>query len=193
MEQGRGALRLIAFGSLIVTSVAAMAVAGTDGPLVGRVSRQQVEAAVPDWVGAEVESHPDVEAAEALEQVAPGARVEVFFGTWCSDSRRALARLWQAYDESAGPSGREWPFELDYIAVDRNKREPADLVAGADLHYVPTFVVFRGGREVGRIVEGAPHGIEHDLLDLLEGREQGLITTRDDLREQGGVDPDAGR
>ena len=151
--------------------------------LIGDVSREQVEAAVPDWVEAEVAAEIDAEAARALAAVEPGGEVTVFFGTWCSDSKRELARLWRAFDEVGG----EVPFAVHWIGVDRDKKEPADRVAGADLRYVPTFVVARDGREVGRIVETSPHGIENDLLALLTGKASGVLSaSRPELAAAGG-------
>jgi hypothetical protein len=151
--------------------------------LIGEVSRDQVEATVPDWVEAEVAAEIDAEAARALAAVEPGGKVTVYFGTWCSDSKRELARLWRAFDEIGG----EVPFEIHWIGVDRDKKEPADLVAGADLRYVPTFVVVRDGREVGRIVETSPHGIENDLLALLTGQASGVLSaSRPELAAAGG-------
>lgn len=73
------------------------------------------------------------------------------------------------------------PFTLRYIGVDEDKKEPAELVEGLDLQYVPTFIVRRGDQEVGRIVEEAPNGIERDLLDLLTGAKQGLVTAKEEL------------
>ncbi len=151
--------------------------------LTGEVGREQVEATVPDWVEAELAAEIDAEAARTLAAVAPGAEVTVFFGTWCSDSRRELARLWRAFDEIGG----EVPFEIRWIGVDRDKKEPADRVAGADLRYVPTFIVVRDGREVGRIVETSPHGIENDLLALLTGKASGVLSaSRPELAAGGG-------
>ena len=49
------------------------------------------------------------------------------------------------------------------------------------VQYLPTFIVRRDGHEVGRIVETAPNGIEHDLLALLTGKAHGVLTTRQDL------------
>ncbi|HEX2254935.1 MAG TPA: hypothetical protein VHQ65_16845 [Thermoanaerobaculia bacterium] len=155
--------------------------------LVGEVTRQELEAHQPDWVAALVEAQadpttaPDAEAAMALAAVEPGAEVTVYLGTWCSDSKRELARLWGAFDSAGIEPGSGAPFDLRYVAVDRDKRQPAALLAGADLQYVPTFVVRRGGEEVGRIVEVAPTGIEHDLLALLTGETSGVVSGRDDL------------
>lgn len=149
--------------------------------LLGHVQREQVEAAVPDWVEAEVASAPDAEAAKRLAAVPPGATVTVYLGSWCGDSRREVSRFWRALDQARGQNGGEPPFAVSYIGVDHTKKEPAALVSGSDLRYVPTFIVRRDGREVGRIVESAPHGIERDLLSLLDGSAHGLLTERTDL------------
>jgi len=149
--------------------------------LLGRIERGQVETAEPDWVRAEVESAPDPKAAKALAAVAPGAAVTVYLGSWCGDSRREVSRFWRALDEAAGAPGG-LPFKVSYVGVDHAKREPAALVQASGLRYVPTFVVERGGREVGRIVESAPHGVERDLLALLDGTAHGLLTDNAELR-----------
>lgn len=144
--------------------------------LLGAVEREELEAAVPGWVAATVDAQIDEEAATALAAVEPGARVTVLLGTWCSDSRREIPRLWRALDQVGGLV----PFEIDYVAVDEDKAEPAGLLAGRDLQYVPTLVVSRDGEEVGRVVEISPNGVERDLLDLLAGRASGVVTGRED-------------
>lgn len=181
-------MKLRAFPCLLLFSVvsALPAPAAEEAPVpVGPVTREQIEAADPSWVQAQVESKPDADAARALASVEPGAEVTIFLGTWCGDSRREVPRLWRALDEAGGTV----PFEVRYIGVDREKRQPAELVAGSDIHYVPTFIVSRGGREVGRIVESSPRGVERDLLALLKGEEKGLVTDREDLKAQGSAKP----
>ncbi|MEA2694991.1 MAG: hypothetical protein QOJ16_4378 [Acidobacteriota bacterium] len=142
--------------------------------LLGPITREQVEAAVPDWVQAEVESAPDPAAVKALAGVPPGAEVTIYMGSWCGDSRREVSRLWRVLDEAGG----SLPCTISYIGVDHDKKEPAALIAGSDLRYVPTFIVKRDGREVGRIVESSPHGVEQDLLALLSGSAHGPVTAR---------------
>lgn len=153
--------------------------------LVGPATREQIEEASPEWVQAEVDSHPEAEAAKALASVEPGAEVTVFLGTWCGDSRREVPRLWRAIDAAGGAV----PFRISYVAVDRQKKEPAGAAVESGIRYVPTFIVRRGGHEVGRIVEEAPHGIEHDLLDLLTGKAHGVIATRQDVVPPGDATP----
>lgn len=73
------------------------------------------------------------------------------------------------------------PFTIDYQAVDRRANRPPELERDLNLLYVPTFIVRRGGEEVGRMVEVSPNGIEKDLLALLTGEAKGVLSAREDL------------
>lgn len=150
--------------------------ASEDGALVGVLTREQIEAAHPDWVQSEVAAAPDAEASKALAAVPPGAEVTVFLGTWCGDSQREVPRLWRALDQAAAQGGADLPFRVNYVGVDRQKKEPAAPIANYEIEFVPTFIVSREGREVGRIVEQSPHGVEEDLLALLTGKAQGALS-----------------
>jgi thiol-disulfide isomerase/thioredoxin len=155
---------------------AAAAPASEAPALVGAATREQVEAA-PEWVQAEVDAKPDAAAAQALAAVEPGAEVTVYLGTWCSDSRREVPRFWKAVDAAGGSV----PFAVRYVAVDHAKKEPAALLKQDDVRFLPTIIVRRGGKEVGRIVETSPHGVEQDLLALLTGKAAGVLSMRQDL------------
>ena len=165
-----------AFGLTSLVGAAEPPAAPQETVLVGTTTREKVEAA-PEWVQAEVDAKPDAAAARALGTVAPGAEVTVYLGTWCGDSRREVPRLWKAVDAEGGAV----PFQIRYIGVDHAKKEPADLIKADDVRYLPTFIVRRGGHEVGRIVETSPHGVEQDLLALLTGKASGVLSTRQDL------------
>ncbi len=178
---------LLAAGLLLTAVAGAQRAAGSEPKsdkeapvLIGEVTRETVESFAPDWVEAEVSSQPEAEAAQALAAVEPGAEIEVYFGSWCDDSRREVPRFWKALDQSGGDPAA-LPFKLRYVAVDRAKKEPAGEIAAGDVRYLPTFVVRRGGKEVGRIVETSPHGVEKDLCSLLAGKVRGVLTTRTDL------------
>jgi thiol-disulfide isomerase/thioredoxin len=163
--------------SLLCLSCASFAVAedppsGDPAVLVGTVTREQIETAHPDWVQSEVAASPDAEAAHALAGIEPGAEVTVFLGTWCGDSAREVPRLWRALDEAGGTV----PFQIHYVGVDRQKKEPSAPIANYEIEFVPTFIVSRQGREVGRIVEEPPHGLERDLLALLSGQSKGVLS-----------------
>lgn len=141
--------------------------------LVGVTTREAIETAVPAWAEVRASTQVDATAAAALARVAPGAEVIVVLGTWCGDSRREVPRLWRAL-EVAG----ELPFTVRHIAVDRAKEAPGGVLEGLEIRYVPTFIVRRGGAEVGRVVEGAPEGLEVALGALLRGERSGVIALR---------------
>jgi hypothetical protein len=155
------------------TTSAATPAASRPADVVGVTSRAEIEAAVPAWRDAISGADPADEVARSLQSVPPGAEVDVFLGTWCGDSRREVSRLFVALAlaEAEGPL----PFALRFVGVDRAKQAPG-LTEGVDLRYVPTVVVRREGREVGRIVETATRGVEQDLLDLLTGARTGWIS-----------------
>lgn len=136
---------------------------------------------IPKWT---LPDTVDNAAAKALAQVPPGAHVQAIIGTWCSDSRRELPRLYKALDVAGVTDAASMPFTLEVIGVDRDKKSPGLTL---DVAYVPTFIVTRPDenaagamREVGRIIESAPNGIEKDLLSLLDGTRSGVITGRQD-------------
>lgn len=126
--------------------------------LVGPLTREQVLGSAK-WREAFEAAEPDPAAARALGNVPKGARVDVYFGTWCPDSRYEVSRLFKSLDAIGSPP----PFAVRLIGVDRQKHAPAEV----GLVRVPTFVVYSGETEIGRIVEHAPEGIETELTALL--------------------------
>ncbi len=170
------ALVLAACGPAVSMSGPSTSTRAASGPVVGLTSRAEIEAALPTWREAAAAAAPDPAASAALADVPPGAEVDVFLGTWCGDSRREVTRLFRALESVPGTA----PFALRVIGVDRAKQAPG-LSEEAALRFVPTLIVRREGREVGRIVESAPDGIETALLQLLTGARTGVVTGRTDL------------
>lgn len=146
-------------------------------PLVGLLTRQKIEQDFPDWRNPkDEEDKPELTAAKDLGHVSQGALVTVYLGTWCGDSRRELSRWWRALDML----GTTPPFDIRYIGVDRQKQGP-HVASDLDLRFIPTFVVSREGRELGRVVESAPRGIEVEIKSLISGEKQGIISGRTNL------------
>ena len=170
------ALALGGCGSGSVASGSTASTETSSSDVVGPTSREQLVAALPRWGDAIERAPVDEEASRALASVPAGAHVDVYLGTWCGDSRREVTRFLRALEHAPEPR----PFTVALIGVDRAKQAPG-LPADLDLRYVPTFVVRRGGAEVGRVVESAPRGIERELVDLLTGARAGVISGRTDL------------
>jgi len=71
------------------------------------------------------------------------------------------------------------PFQWSTINVARDFTSPTDI-SSLDINHVPTIIVTRDGKEVGRIVESSPNGSAQALLSLLDGSTTGVISMRDD-------------
>ncbi len=177
---------LVAVVSLVLTSCASSDLGATPDthleslerpPIVGVTTQAEILKEMPRWIDDLVRAQPDEAQAQRLAEPVAGAEVVVFFGSWCSDSQRELTRLWRAVEMAGGSFG----FPVRYIGVDRTKTEPAGLLDGAEILYVPTLVVMKNGVESGRVIESAPGGIERDLAALLSGEASGWLSGRDDL------------
>jgi cyclophilin family peptidyl-prolyl cis-trans isomerase/HEAT repeat protein len=108
---------------------------------------------------------PDPAVVEMIAaSVQEGDRIGVYLGTWCSDSQREIPRFLRILQLAEQNHGTSIP--VDWVAIDRSKREPAALVEGKSIELVPTFIYYRHGEEIGRIVERSEGLFEDHLLRL---------------------------
>lgn len=141
----------------------------------GRLTPDQVRAMVSQWqVSASTEPRWS-EIVPEFKRLGRGATVRVFLGMWCADSMYELPKFIRLVDALADSV----PFNVEFIAVDEQKQQPRREVQSHGISYLPTFVVLRNGREVGRIVEHPPRALEQDLLRLLNGTATGLLTSNE--------------
>ena len=83
----------------------------------------------------------------------------VFGGTWCEDTQNLLPKFYQLVNASGYPESK-----ISLIAVDRKKQTINDLSKIYNITNVPTFIVLKDGKEVGRVVE---YGKEGDITKEL--------------------------
>jgi len=121
---------------------------------------------LPEYRERMVEYAPDPAVVEMIAaSVQEGDRIAVYLGTWCSDSQREVPRFLKILELAEKDYGTSIP--VDWIAIDRAKREPAALVEGKSIDLVPTFIYYRQGEEIGRIVERSEGLFEDHLLRLV--------------------------
>lgn len=88
----------------------------------------------------------------------------VFVGTWCEDSHRDFPRLMKILEEVKYPDSR-----LAIIAVNRKKESPTGDEVKYNVSKVPTIIVEKYGKEIGRIIEMPTTGyVERDLVEILK-------------------------
>ncbi|MDQ0594238.1 thiol-disulfide isomerase/thioredoxin [Chryseobacterium ginsenosidimutans] len=95
----------------------------------------------------------------------------VFMGTWCEDSHRDFPRLMKILEELKYPENK-----LTIIAVNRKKESPSGEEGLYNIQKVPTIIVQKYGKEIGRIIEMPTTGyIERDLIEILKKDDQSVI------------------
>jgi thiol-disulfide isomerase/thioredoxin len=128
----------------------------------GIISRKDILAGRKIYNQNYVDYVPKSDPVQAIHNCSQPVEIKVIFGDWCKDSKRhvpAFIKTMEFADNKA--------IQIVYINVDRQKKEPADLLQGLDVHSVPTFIVYSEGKETGRIVENPKVSIEQDIADLL--------------------------
>lgn len=92
--------------------------------------------------------------------------IKVFLGTWCGDSKHEVPIFYKILDAAKFPEN-----QLQVIAVDRTedayKQSPNHEEKGLNIHRVPTFIFYKNGKEVNRIVEHPKETLERDILKII--------------------------
>lgn len=96
--------------------------------------------------------------------------IEIFFGTWCGDSRREVPKFIKTLHELDFPGN-----QLSIIGLNRTKdqykQSPNGEEVGKKIYRIPTFVFYKDGKEVNRIVEFPVVSLEKDILTITSGQQ----------------------
>ncbi len=130
---------------------------------IGPLSVATLEQTAPAFARAEVTS-PEAVSALGTALASTGAvELTVFFGDWCPDSQREVPRL-LALVRALPPE----QVSLTLVNLPREKAARTELLGGVQLARVPTILIGRHGRELGRIVEQPRTTLAGDWLALLQ-------------------------
>lgn len=97
---------------------------------------------------------PEANALKALSAQKDSINIVVFGGTWCGDTRYLLPRFYSFADVAGFSQDR-----ITLIGVDRSKKTIQHLTDVFNVTRVPTFIVMKNGKEVGRVVEYGKTGM----------------------------------
>jgi len=117
------------------------------------------------WYRANLKAYPaGKETAANFGKHKDSIQLVIFLGTWCEDSHVIIPKLFPFLD-AAGFSNDH----ITLIAVDRNKKTISHLTDAFDIKNVPTVIVMKDGKELGRVVEYGRHGaVENELTAIVE-------------------------
>ena len=132
------------------------------GPVhVGAIDAETLLRDHPAFQASHQQFQPTQEQLAIAEKLPEDLQIEVHFGTWCHDSKRELGRFIKLMQS------RRVPLRVSYLALNTDKRDTTGRAAELGIRYTPTFVVFRNGREIGRIVERPRVDLMSDIRAML--------------------------
>jgi thiol-disulfide isomerase/thioredoxin len=103
---------------------------------------------------------------ETMNQLAgklKGIKITLVMATWCGDSRDWVPHFYKIMDEL------NFNYKnLTLICVDREKKAPGTIVEELNIEKVPTFIIYRKKKELGRIIEVPVDILEKDILKILQ-------------------------
>lgn len=106
---------------------------------------------------------PFPNAVEALKKH-PEYELIVFMGTWCHDSHFIIPKFFKLIDASAFPADH-----ITLIGTDENKKTISHLAEALGVINVPTIIVMKDGKELGRVVEYGKYGMfDMELAEVLK-------------------------
>jgi thiol-disulfide isomerase/thioredoxin len=96
-----------------------------------------------------------------------GIEIQLFLGTWCSDSQMEVPQFIKILDYIDFDKAN-----LTMIGLERDENRvmssPKGEEQGLNITHVPTFIFYKSGQEIGRIVEYPTVSLEVDMVNLLE-------------------------
>lgn len=123
---------------------------GPDKVLKGILSRDAVQKdSTFKWFAQNQQGYvPNNDVVNAIKPNASSLHFVIFGGTWCDDTKYILPKFFSLADASAVPAGN-----ISLIGVDRKKKTLGNLAESLNVINVPTIIVMKDGKEIGRVVE----------------------------------------
>ncbi len=134
-----------------------------DNIFVGVISEAILEKEYP-WYTKEYDSYTvDSVLLNELKAHIAEVSISIYMATWCPDCHREIPRFYKIINQAHIDESR-----IVNAAMDLNKRTPENYEEGMNVTAVPTFIFFKHGEELGRIIEKPEVSLEHDMLKILK-------------------------
>ena len=97
-----------------------------------------------------------------LKMKLPEVKIMIYAGTWCGDSKRHVPNFLETLKRS------DYPLEsVSFRLLDHSKKDKLGREISDSIKFIPTFIIYREGNEIGRIVEHPKTTLEQDLIEIL--------------------------
>ncbi|MBV7441834.1 thioredoxin family protein [Weeksellaceae bacterium TAE3-ERU29] len=140
-----------------------------NGMLVGQIEKTDLQKApFTDWYKDNYKWHEvNRDLVNSFKNELKDFDIEIFMGTWCGDSHREVPAFYKILEIAKYPEDKVKTF-----AVNRKKETGWKFEENKNITHVPTFIFYKNGKEVGRIVESPINSLEEDIRDIVDGNPQ---------------------
>lgn len=116
------------------------------------------------WYNSSQSSYmPDTATLNAFEKAKGKVQFVVFGGTWCEDTQSILPKFFKLQEMSGVED-----VSISFFGVNRAKKSLASITEAFNIKNVPTIIVMKDGKELGRVVEYGKTGKwDKELADIL--------------------------
>ena len=97
-----------------------------------------------------------------LKQKVGNVTLKIIMGCWCGDSKEQVPRFFKVLDNMKFDEKN-----VEIVCVDRDKKAEGNDLSSLNIEKVPTFIISRGGVEIGRIIETPQVSLEKDFLQIV--------------------------
>jgi hypothetical protein len=132
-----------------------------------KIERNKILMSNQEWQAVYKDFQVDEGLVEALASKLDGElKVDVYFGFWCSDSKDNVPPFLKIMDVLESFNNKV--MTVNYYTVERKPtKETKYYVEEFKVERVPTFIFYREGKEIGRIVENPKNSLIEDMMNIL--------------------------
>lgn len=136
--------------------------------LIGKINKKGFDTETYNkWFTPNYNNHiPNPETIDAIKSKLKEYDIKLFMATWCGDSKREVPKFYKILETANYPMK-----QLTAIAVSREpnmyKESPQHEEVGLNIVRVPTFIFYKNGKEVNRIIEKPIETLEKDILKII--------------------------
>jgi thiol-disulfide isomerase/thioredoxin len=107
--------------------------------------------------------NPDTATLNAFERAKTKYQFVIFGGTWCEDTQFILPKFFKLQEKSGLPDD-----VITLYGVNRAKNSLGNIAKAFNITLVPTIIVMKDGKEIGRVVEYGKTGKwDKELAEIL--------------------------
>jgi len=129
-----------------------------------KTDKDKILASDPEWTDIYQNYRTDSKYIEILKtKIDEHLRIDVYLGLWCPDSRNNVPVFMRILDSLDIPN-----INVNYYNCERKaSKDIKYYVEDLKVERVPTFIFYRDGKEIGRIVENPKKSLAEDFMEIV--------------------------